>query len=272
MRYTYLVLRDAVYAFSEDDGNALAGHVAFSTLMGIFPFVILASNVGAILFGVNRGAEAVDQLFTYAPEHVARTLEPVLRGVLEGSGGGVLTLSALAALWFSSNAFEALRTGFDRAYQGARYAWWTGRLISLLCVVVTIIVSLVLGGTIVLAPLIFSIVESRLDILVPPGAGVARYVLGTAVFIVYMLFLHRILPRHKARVSELLPGVVATSVIWIFAASAFSVYIGLTPSYSSTYGALAGVAITLMFFYITAISVLFGAALNAVLLGRQKGM
>ncbi len=258
----------AIRAFLDDDGTALAGHIAFSTLLGVFPFIILASNIAALILGPDRGQTAIDQLFIYAPEHVAKTIEPVLQGVIAGSGGGVLTLSALAALWFSSNAFEALRTGFDRSYRGQSHSWYVGRLISILCVVCSAFVALVLGVTIILGPLLIDVVEANLNIDIPGITGLLRYATGLFVFVMFLLFLHRVLPKHGLRFRQLLPGVLTTTFIWLVAATVFSIYLRYSPTYVSTYGALAGVVITLMFFYITALSVLFGASLNAVLRGR----
>ena len=48
-------------------------------------------------------------------------------------------------------------------------------------------------------------------------------------------------------------------------ASAFSIYLSFTPSYTVIYGTLAGVIITLMFFYLTGLTIIFGAEVNAAL-------
>lgn len=260
----------AYLAFEKDDGTALAGYIAFSALLGLFPFLILAVNISAALIGPENGQQAVDVLFEVLPPHVAQTLEPVVRDVLEGSSGGVLTASALAALWFSSNAVEALRVAFDRAYGAdAGRHWLIGRLISIVCVLVGIVVALLVSVSIVLAPLLLGLAERFLDQPVPVPVYYLRYVVGLAVVIGYLIVLHRILPRHGATRRPLWPGVLVSTLIWVLAATAFSIYLGFTPTYVSTYGALAGVVITLMFFYITGIAFIYGATFNAVLHGRR---
>lgn len=255
----------AYQAFQDDDGAAMAGYIAFSSLLGFFPFVILATNIAAVALGEAQGQLAVDTLFDYAPEHVARTLEPVLVDVLAGASGGVLTFSALAALWFSSNAVEAVRVSFDRAYgQHSAHHWLKGRLISLVCIVIGLIVALTLGTLIVLAPLLFQFVEATFGIAIPSIALLVRYGLGLSVFVMFLMFLHMALPRHRIPMRKLWAGVLSSTLIWITAATAFSIYLGLTPTYSFTYGALAGVVITLMFFYLTGMAIIFGAEINAV--------
>ena len=78
------------------------------------------------------------------------------------------------------------------------------------------------------------------------------------------MLLHRWLPNTKQAYLRVLPGVFATAVLWLTMASLFSWYIGHLADYSAFYGSLGGVAITLMFFYLSAIIFIFGAEINAV--------
>ena len=260
------ILYDSYLEFLDDDGPALAGFIAFSAILGLFPFIILSTNIAALTFGAERSQEAVDALFNYAPEHVAKTLEPVLLDVLRGAGGSLLTISGIVAFWISSNAVEALRKAFDRAYNvPSPRRWWKGRLISLACVIVGVFVFLFLGLTIVLGPLIMRLIETYLGLVVPNGVGFVRYLMGFLIFVGFLLFLHRVLPRHSYRIKKLWVGVLVSAVIWIIAATLFSIYLGYTPTYASTYGTLAGVIITLVFLYITGMAIIYGAEVNAVL-------
>lgn len=260
------ILLRAYRAFVEDDGTAIAAYIAFSALLGLFPFLILAANLGALFVGPREAEQLIEALFTYAPPHVAQTLEPVVADVLAGADGGLLTISALAALWFSSNAIEALRTAFERAYDiSCPWGFATGRAIAFACVAVGVMVAIILSVTIVFGPLLIQTIESFAGIDLPGVLGPLRIALGLTVFTSYLFILHRILPRHGLSARALLPGVLLTTVIWIAAATAFSIYLGYTPTYATTYGALAGVVISLMFFYITGLAIIFGAEVNAVM-------
>jgi membrane protein len=55
---------------------------------------------------------------------------------------------------------------------------------------------------------------------------------------------------------------VAT-LIWIVASVGFSLYVDNFGSYSKTYGALAGVAVLMLWLWLTAFIVLLGAEINA---------
>ena len=58
-------------------------------------------------------------------------------------------------------------------------------------------------------------------------------------------------------------GATVATVIWVIASVGFSLYVENFGSYSKTYGALAGVAILMLWLWITAFIVLLGAEINA---------
>ena len=70
---------------------------------------------------------------------------------------------------------------------------------------------------------------------------------------------------------RLWPGVAASVIINSAAATGLSVYLAYVPSYTITYGALSGVIVTLLFFYLTGVALIFGAQVNAVVNARLLG-
>jgi len=58
-------------------------------------------------------------------------------------------------------------------------------------------------------------------------------------------------------------------LIWIVAATGLSIYLAYAPSYTVTYGTLAGVIVTLLFFYLTGVALIFGAEVNAAVNERR---
>jgi len=89
------------------------------------------------------------------------------------------------------------------------------------------------------------------------------------VFFCFLMGLHRVLPAHPLPLGDLWPGVLTTSVLWVIGAWGFLYYITISQSYAVTYGTLAGVIITLLYFYLTGVTILIGAEFNAELAGRR---
>ena len=180
-------------------------------------------------------------------------------------------LSAMFAIWIASNAVEAFRIAFDRAYEvDDPRTFFENRALAIILVFVGAVVAALLGVSIILSPIIISIVDEQLPGRLPPMAGYATYAIGIIVFMGFMLLMHRVLPGRSMRGTRLWPGVIVTTVLWIAAARLFTFYLSSAASYTVTYGTLAGVIIVLMFFYITGATIIFGAEFNAAVDRRER--
>lgn len=267
-------LWDAFGRFNLNDGSAMAGFIAFSGLLSVFPFLIFAATLTGILVGESRSAEIIDALFAIAPAHVARTLEPVVIEVLGKRSQQVLTFSAIFAIWVASNAVEAFRIAFDRAYAVSDpRGFFENRALAIVIVFVGAVVAALLGLMIIFSPLVLLFAERVAQRPIPGVASYLTYFCGVLVFVGFVMVMHVTLPGRSLPVRRLWPGVLTTTALWLIAASGFTLYLGYTPTYSVTYGTLAGVIITLTFFYLTGATIIFGAELNAALhrLGPPTG-
>ncbi|MCW0236402.1 MAG: YihY/virulence factor BrkB family protein [Ferrovibrio sp.] len=251
----------------------LAGHIAYTGLLAIFPFLIFLAALAGFLGTSAGGLASVQSMLDLLPQDVARTLAPVIHEVLDTRDGGLLTLGLLGALWVASNGIDALRIALNTAYDiEEERPWWLIKLGSIGAIIVGGIVFLMLSVLVVLGPVIWK----GLLWLFPLGEadrwafGTFRYLLAALVMLAGLLALHRWLPGKQLPVLALLPGVMATTALWLAAASLFSLYVAELGSYSATYGSLGGVIITLVFFYVSAVLFIFGAELNAALLRRKS--
>ena len=261
VRFTMEILR----RFNDDQCAVLAGYISYASMLAAFPFLIFAMALAGSIIGQTYSEEAFTVLFDAVPEHVALTLEPVLREVIGEHRGGVLTISALGAIYGASNGVEAIRIGLDRAYDvEMRRNFLINRLISIGFVFIGIFVFSALALLIIFAPLAISMVEQLTTIDVPAEADLARYLIGAVLLYMTLWSMHRILPDRSNEGMIFWPGVLISMVLWVLAATALSIYVANTPSYTITYGALAGVVVTLLFFYLTGVAIIFGAQVNAV--------
>lgn len=259
--------RSAYRRFDRDDGTAMAGYIAYSVFLSLFPFAIFMSALAGVLIGPAEARAAIDALFELAPAHIAQTIEPVLSDVMGKARGGILTFSALGAIWIASNAVEALRIAFDRAYDTeAPASFLRRRGVAILFVFIAAITFAALGVAIILAPLAFRLAEDLFGLTTPGWANWVRYGLGLTVFALFLLSLNRWLPGRAPKWRLLWPGIIVATVLWIAGAFGFSVYLAYAPDYTVTYGAFAGVIVTLLFFYLTGAAVIFGAEVNAALM------
>ena len=256
---------EVVRRFNRDQGSVLAGYLAYAGMLSLLPFLVFATALAGFLVGPENSEAALEILFGGVPEHVALTLEPVVLEVLDHRRGGVLTVSALGSIWAASGGVEALRVGFDRAYAvtGARHLA-VNRLYSIGFVLLGYAVFAALAILIILAPILFHVLEAATTIEVPAKADLVRYGVGFAILWLALWLIHRVLPSRRMAGLSLWPGILASVLLFGIIATGLSVYLAYAPSYSLTYGALAGVILTLLFFYFAGAAVVLGAQVNAV--------
>jgi membrane protein len=257
-----------------DDGMENAGYIAFTALLALFPFLIFLAALAGFLGELEAAEIFVLNLFELVPRDVAETLRPAVDEVLNTRAGGLLTVGILVTIWVASTAIEALRTGLNRAYGVGEWRpiWWR-RLQAIAFVVVAALALFLISLTVLLGPIIWAVLGwvAYLQLSQSTWVLLLRTVIAVVVLFGAVLILHYYLPNTRERARDLLPGVLATVVLWVISAYVFSWYLGTLADYSLTYGSLGGVIITLVFFYLAAFLFLYGAELNAAYLRYRQG-
>jgi membrane protein len=259
---------DAFYAFLADDGWAIASHIALSTLMALFPFLIVVTALAGFFFGSKQLADEAAKLLLEAwPQQVAGPIAQDVTGVLTGTRGDVLTFGVLFALYFASSGVDSLRIGLNRAYDLTdSRPWWQLRLESIVYVLVAAVAILAFSFLVVLAPLIWDKLVYYLPALAPFYRTVTftRYAIAAAVLVIALLILHRWLPAGRRSFLAIAPGIVATLLLWMIGGAVFGRYLASYAfNYVSMYAGLASAMIALVFLYLCAAIFIFGGELNS---------
>ena len=275
MNRAYRIALDAFYAFNEDDGWAIASHIALSALMALFPFLIFVTALAAI-FGTKELADQTAILLLEAwPKEVAEPIAAAIHDVLTNLRTDALTFGVVFAIYFSSSGIEGLRVGLNRAY-GVREAhpWWWTRIESILYVFLGAISLLALAFLIVLGPLIWATAIKYAPWLVP-FAGVVdltRYGLTTLVLVVALIVVHKWLPAGHRSFVEIAPGILVTFVLWIAAGAMFGSYLSeFAYTYVTYYAGLASAMVALVFLYVSASIFVYGGELNSEIRKHRRG-
>ena len=156
MRRLPRIIYDAYWRFVEDDGWAIASHIALSGLMSLFPFLIFVTSLAGFFGSKQLADEVVGLLLEAWPSRVADPLSSEIHNVMDKARGDILTVGVLLAIYFSSNGVESLRIGLNRAYRLKEHrAWWLLRLESIAYVLVGAAALLSLAFLVVLAPVLW---------------------------------------------------------------------------------------------------------------------
>ncbi len=250
------------------DGIEIAGSMAFSTLLALFPFLIFLIAFAAFFHVEGEARSAVQLVFGALPQQIAQAISRPFGEALSIRSPQLLTLGAVVALWSASNGVESLRTGLNRAYDAEEERNIVRRRLESLLVIASVVALAVFLGYLTI---VSTVVMTNLPDYAQEAAGtlanniLTRYLAAGAALFVALCLAHLWLPGGRRRLYDVIPGVLVTTLLWLGLAAGFTAYLANFASYDAVYGGLGGIAAAMVFFYFTAILILFGAELNRAL-------
>jgi len=252
-----------------NDGFIHAGNLAYLSILALFPFFILSAAV-AHLLGQSQDAElTVANILQRLPHNVADTLREPIREVLEARTGPLLWFGAAIGLWTATSFIETIRDILRRAF-GVKHSapFWEYRLGSMLLILAAVILLMIAFAMSLALSSFHHIVVGWFPGAEGLGARLGFYRLAPAVtlfFTFYVLFVALTPSRYRRRGCRKWPGALLVTLWWLATVEILPNVLSLVGGYSLTYGSLAGVMITLLFFFVVGLGVVIGAELNAAL-------
>jgi membrane protein len=261
---------DAFRRFIADDGWAIASHIALSTLMALFPFLIVVAALAGFFFGSQELADDASHLRLVAwPYQVGGPIRLSVYRVMKSTRGDVLTIGVLLALYFASSGVESLRIGLNLAYDIKEMrSWWVLRLESIVYVLVGAVAILAFSFLVVFAPLIISKLVHYVPALEQFGNTItfARYGVAASVLVMALTIVHLWLPAGRRSFGQIAPGIIATLLLWLISGAVFGRYLSdYAFAYVSMYAGLASAMVALVFLYICASIFIYGGELNSAI-------
>ena len=266
--YVYHIVMDAFYEFLADDGWAIASHIALSTLMALFPFLIVLTSLAAFFGSKELADQAAGLMLQVWPKQVADSISGEVHDVLTTTRGDILTVGAVLAVYFASNGVEALRVALNRAYTVAETRrWYWLRLESIAYTLVAAFTALAMAFLIVLGPLIIEAARRYIPFFVESNERIlnlARYGITVSALTIALFILHAWLPCGRRSFLQILPGIIFTIVASLISGVVFGQYLArFANNYVTMYAGLASVIIALVFLYFIAAIFVYGGELNA---------
>jgi membrane protein len=271
LRYVYLVVMDAFYTFLADDGWAIASHIALSTLMALFPFLIVLTSLAGFFGSKELADQAAGLMLQTWPQQVADSLSSEIHDVLTTSRGDALTIGVVLAVYFASNGVESLRVALNRAYAVVEIRrWYWLRLESIAYTLVAAFTALAMAFLIVLGPLMLEAARRLIPLVVETNENflnLSRYGITILALTVALCILHAWLPAGRRGFLQILPGIVFTLVASLLSGVVFGQYLArFANNYVTMYAGLASVIIALVFLYFISAIFVYGGELNAAII------
>ncbi|MDP1846887.1 MAG: YihY/virulence factor BrkB family protein [Solirubrobacteraceae bacterium] len=263
-------LRRAVREFREDNLLDWAAALTYYSILAIFPAILaLISFFG--LLGPSATQALLDNLRQIAPGPAQEIFTDAIANLQSNQGAaGVLFFVGLGVAMWSASGYVG---GFMRAsndiwdVEEGRPIWKTLPTRLLTTLVLLVMLAAVTVAVAFTGPLaeqagrLLGVEESAVTVW-----DTAKWPPILVVVMTMFAILYWAAPNVKhPRFRWVSPGGVVAVILWIVASAAFALYVANFASYNKTYGALGGVIVFLVWLWITNISVLLGAELDAEL-------
>jgi membrane protein len=272
LKQTKTVL-NALYELFHDSGFSMAGAVAYSFVLSLFPFCIFLGAVAGYFGGAPLAKAAVEQLFQVVPAPVAEVLAPEVMAVMGQSRFGLLTVGALIALFFATSTIESLRAALNVAYRVKETKSYPACVAqSSVYVFISALGLLAMAWGVVVTPKYAAMFKPAWLLWLADQSWFSlffRYGIVTAIIGAQLSAYHLWLAAGKRTFIDVLPGVILSILLWIMAARMFAWWLTIS-DYSRFYAGLTQLMCALVFFQVSAIIVILGAELNRAIIEMRN--
>lgn len=249
-----------------------AAELGFYFIFALFPTLFCASSVLGL---AARSASSIyDKLLHYLavviPHAAMGTVLATFNETTAVATSGKLTFGVVAALWSASVGFSAIQDSLNVVYKvHETRSYLRARLSAIgvtivLAALVTVILAAMLASDFlarIARARIYHHLLSEAVVIMTRSLG---WIIVTALITLFFAVIYYWAPDVKKSCWRwLTPGSAIGISVWVLASIGFRVYLHFFNNFSVTYGSLGAVIILLMWFYITGLTLLFGAEINS---------
>jgi membrane protein len=252
--------------FSEDGLTDWAATLTYYGVLALFPALTALLSIVGLL---TNPQQLTDAITAVVPAQAADTLNPVIQQIAgsKKSASLGLVIGIAAAVWSASGYVGAFTRAANIVYETpeGRKVWKLKPLQLLITLVGILFAALILAMLVLSGPIVDAIGQSiGLGDTVLTVWSWAKWPVILVLLALMIAVLYYSTPNVKLRGFKFIsPGAGVAIVVAIVASALFAFYVANFGSYNKTYGALAGVVIFLIWFWLINLALLFGIELDA---------
>jgi membrane protein len=245
--------------FFADRGPHLAAMVAYFALLSFVPLTFLSLSLLGLVHRADASDFLVKELNRAFPSSSLKSILSLVHQV-QDNAATLGIVGGIALLWSSISLFSALESAFNIVYGRANRSFLHGKgvaAVMMAATITTLFVSLVVGalGVEVLKRYAPGVV----------GSGVVAYVLSIAVSLLgvfaFVLTTYRLLTNAPVTWHDVLPGAVFAGIVLEASFQIVPFFVRLA-DVNPVLRVLGGPAILLLWLYLMANVIVFGAEIN----------
>lgn len=253
---------------SRDRLTTQAAAVAYAWLFAIIPFLLFLLTLFAYIpekRKVDSQKVIIEFVHRVMANDAAQTVISNLDQVLNEPRSGLLSFGLVATLWIASGGMSMTMTALDTAFDAKKtWPFYLQRPIAILLTMVITVMILIVFLLLPVGTALEQWLAYHWDL---PATRIwaitcTRYTIAFLLLHCMLVLLYTFGTRAKKPFVFFSPGAMFTLLVWFALQGAFRFYVDRFGQYQKTYGAIGGVAILLLLFYIDALVMLIGAEIN----------
>lgn len=262
----WAILKRTWREIHDDNVTIVAAGVAFFTLLAVFPLITACLSIYGLFADPSEVENLTQSVNSVLPAQAWEILHGQITSVITAPNAGLglgIAIGLLIALWSAGSGIRAVMRAMNIAYgeKETRNLATFYAMASAMTLAVIIFVWISLG-VIIGVPAFLALM--KLEGLTVGFSRAIPWLLLVSIFAFSSGVLYRFGPsRRPAKKRWVMPGIIFTTVTWLLQSFAFSKFIAAFGNYNAVYGSLSAVIILLIWFWLTAYTVIVGAELNA---------
>ncbi len=262
------ILRGVARGVGRHQVSIDAAAISFLALFAIFSAVSAFVAFYGLLADPSFVVKQMKSLSGFVPADVVISMIGQMRQVATRGAPtlwGAGTFSLVVSVWCAQQGVGTLMVSLNSAYRQSIAVGGWRHLFRSLALALAVIVGLIAVSLLAIGmPLVAQVYWG--DLWVAECARAAGMVLGGLVLFFGLAALYRFVPDRPApRWRWVRVGTGVVIAFWTIASILFSVFLAYSDSYTAMYGSLSGVVLLLTLTYVTVMTVLVGAEINAQL-------
>lgn len=243
-----------------------ASHAGFFLVLSVFPLLVLLLSL--LRYTGLTVDSLTDLLAGVVPDVFLPAARQLILSTYQSTGGTVVSVSAVTALWSASRGLYGLTAGLNRVYGVSdRRGWLLRRSLSVAYTFALLVTLLLNVGVYVFGG---AVLQRLSDSLGLPGHAGVRFLLLPVTLTVLFAGVYTWLPNRRGRFSQALPGAMLAAGGWLLFSRLYSVYALRFAGLSRVYGPVYAIALSLLWLYCCVSILFYGGALNRWLLGKEN--
>lgn len=262
----------ALKKFMADDMPTYSAALAYRLLFSLFPFLIFLTTLVGFL-GVPHFFDWMREQAAYVLPAPAMEQVNAVLGELQARQAGLMSVAIAVSVWSASAGMLGTMNALNVAYDvKERRAGWKRFLVSILYTLALAVMLLTAAGAMITGPAVLTWVAgyAGIDALLLTLWSWLRWPIAVLILLAVVVLVYWAAPNVRQRFRVIVPGALIAVSAWIGASLAFGFYVQNFASYNKTYGSIGAVIVLLLYFFLSAAVMLFGAEVNAVL-ARKRG-